>query len=169
MLVGEQPSDQEDKRGRPFVGPAGRVLDESLRAARIPREEVYITNAVKHFKHHRDRKRRLHDKPNAAEMRACRPWLDAEVDVVNPEILSCLGATAAKSVIGGAFQLTRDRGVFVVTPWCARTVATFHPSAVLRALAHDGGDAIRHRFVEDLVKVRAALDEIGREHAPVHR
>lgn len=166
VLVGEQPSDQEDKLGRPFVGPAGRLLDVCLREVGIRREEVYVTNAVKHFKHHRERTRRIHDKPNAAEIRACRPWLEAELDVVKPDILVCLGATAAKTIFGPAFKITEERGRLRVTPWAARTMATFHPSAILRALAHEGAGEIRRAFVDDLRKVRAALDSIDELSIP---
>ncbi|MEV0581497.1 UdgX family uracil-DNA binding protein [Nonomuraea sp. NPDC050310] len=132
VLVGEQPGDQEDRRGEPFVGPAGRVLDRALEEAGIAREETYVTNAVKHFSFTMKGKRRIHQKPTAAEIDACRPWLDAELTVIQPSVVVLLGATAAQSLLGRSFRVTRQRGQ--VLPFHdALAVATIHPSAVLRA------------------------------------
>jgi uracil-DNA glycosylase len=133
MLVGEQPGDQEDLAGRPFVGPAGRVLDEALAAAGIDRDGVYVTNAVKHFKWLARGKRRIHDKPNRAQVDACRQWLDAELEVIGPSVLVLLGATAAQALLGAAFRVTRERGRPIVeTGFAEHVVATLHPSAIVR-------------------------------------
>ncbi|TDE46266.1 uracil-DNA glycosylase [Nonomuraea mesophila] len=137
MLVGEQPGDQEDRQGHPFVGPAGRVLDRGLREAGIARESVYLTNAVKHFSFTPRGKRRIHQKPTAAEIDACRPWLDAELAVVRPKVVVVLGATAARALLGREFRVTRQRGE-PVPLGDALAVATVHPSAVLRAPDRDG-------------------------------
>ncbi|MFI7440916.1 UdgX family uracil-DNA binding protein [Nonomuraea indica] len=146
LLVGEQPGDQEDRQGAPFVGPAGRVLDRALAEAGIKRDEVYVTNAVKHFSFTLRGKRRIHQKPTAAEIDACRPWLTAELAVVEPEVVVVLGATAARSVLGPAFRVTKERGVPV--PLGGRlAVATIHPSAVLRA---PDRDATYAGFLADL-------------------
>lgn len=134
MLVGEQPGDQEDKQGLPFVGPAGRILDRALAEADIDRDRVYVTNAVKHFKWEPRGKRRLHSKPNAFEIHACRGWLESEIGLVRPEVIVCLGATAAQAFLGKAFSITRRRGeVIDGAPWAKHIIATFHPSAILRA------------------------------------
>src|SRR5438034_3956006 len=132
MFVGEQPGDQEDKAGKPFVGPAGMMLDRALEKAGIDRSEVYVTNAVKHFKFEPRGKRRIHSKPSAREVKACRPWLEAEIKVVQPQMIVCLGATAAQSLMGSAFRLTQHRGEALHTPWAPWLLATNHPSAVLR-------------------------------------
>ena len=133
MLVGEQPGDREDLAGRPFVGPAGRVLDEALVAAGIDRDHVYVTNAVKHFKWRASGKRRIHDKPNRAEVAACRPWLDGELAVVKPRVLVLLGATAAQALLGTSFRVTKDRGRPIDgTGFAEHVVATVHPSAIVR-------------------------------------
>jgi len=132
LFVGEQPGDQEDRAGRPFVGPAGRLFDEALTAAGIAREEAYVTNAVKHFKWEPAGKRRLHKKPNAREIAACRPWLEAEIAVVQPEVVVALGATAAQSLMGPEFRVTRDRGKLLKVAWASGFLATLHPSAILR-------------------------------------
>jgi uracil-DNA glycosylase family protein len=133
MLVGEQPGDREDLAGRPFVGPAGRVLDEALTAAGIDRERVYVTNAVKHFKWRARGKRRIHDKPNRAEVAACRPWLDGELALVKPRVLVLLGATAAQALLGTGFRVTRERGRPIGgTEFAEHVVATVHPSAIVR-------------------------------------
>jgi uracil-DNA glycosylase len=133
MLVGEQPGDQEDLAGRPFVGPAGRVLDEALAAAGIDRDGVYVTNAVKHFKWLARGKRRIHDKPNRAQVDACRQWLDAELEVIGPSVLVLLGATAAQALLGAGFRVTRERGRPIVeTGFAEHVVATLHPSAIVR-------------------------------------
>jgi DNA polymerase len=149
MLVGEQPGDQEDRKGAPFVGPAGRILDRALEEAGIARDEVYVTNAVKHFSFTLRGKRRIHQKPTAAEIEACRPWLAAELALVEPEVVVVLGATAARSVLGAAFRVTRQRGVPVPLdePKGAVAVATIHPSAVLRAPDRDAAYA---GFLADL-------------------
>src|SRR5687767_15758956 len=133
MLVGEQPGDAEDLAGRPFVGPAGRLLDRALEEAGVDRELAYVTNVVKHFKWQPRGKRRIHQKPNAAEIAACRPWLDAELAVLTPDVLVCLGATAAQALLGRSFRVTRDRGRLVDTPLAPATLATVHPSSILRA------------------------------------
>ena len=150
LLVGEQPGDREDLEGRPFVGPAGLLLDRALEEAGIPRSDAYVTNAVKHFKWEPRGKKRIHQKPNAVEIAACRPWLEAELAVVKPEVLVCLGATAAQALLGKAFRVTKSRGVFVASPLATRVLATVHPSSILRA----PDDEARHReyaaFVRDL-------------------
>jgi uracil-DNA glycosylase family protein len=132
VLVGEQPGDQEDLKGAPFVGPAGEVLDRALAEVGLPREQLYITNVVKHFKFTPRGKRRIHATPGPADMAACRPWIEAELELVRPEVLVCLGATASRALIGPAFRLMQQRGIFLDTPWATRTIATFHPSAILR-------------------------------------
>jgi uracil-DNA glycosylase len=133
MIVGEQPGDREDLAGRPFVGPAGRVLDDALAAAGIERERIYVTNAVKHFKWRARGKRRIHDKPNRAEVAACRPWLDRELAIVKPRVLVLLGATAAQGLLGASFRVTRERGRPVDgTEFAEHVVATVHPSAIVR-------------------------------------
>lgn len=133
MFVGEQPGDQEDKAGKPFVGPSGRILDEAMEQAGIPRDTVYVTNAVKHFKFVPRGTRRLHAKPSAREVAACRPWLEAEITVVKPKMIVCLGATAAQSLLGSSFRLTQHRGeVLAGQKWAPWMLATLHPSALLR-------------------------------------
>jgi uracil-DNA glycosylase len=152
MFVGEQPGDQEDKAGRPFVGPAGRIFDQALEQVGIDRSSVYVTNAVKHFKWQPRGKRRIHQKPNAAELAACRPWLDAELAVVQPRVLVCLGATAAQALLGRAFRVTKQRGTPVDSPLAEVVMATIHPSAILRA---EDRDAEYAGFVADLERVLA--------------
>jgi uracil-DNA glycosylase family protein len=152
MFVGEQPGDQEDKLGRPFVGPAGRIFDQALEQVGIDRSRVYVTNAVKHFKWQPRGKRRIHQKPNAAELAACRPWLDAELAVVQPRVLVCLGATAAQALLGRTFRVTKQRGTPVDSPLAEVVVATIHPSAILRA---EDRDAEYAGFVADLERVVA--------------
>jgi uracil-DNA glycosylase len=132
MFVGEQPGDQEDQQGRPFVGPAGRVFDEALEAAEIDRSQTYVTNAVKHFKWQARGKRRIHQKPNWAEMTACRPWLEAELEVVQPRVLVLLGATAAQSLLGREFRVTQHRGELLESDLADAVTATVHPSSILR-------------------------------------
>ena len=153
VFVGEQPGDQEDLKGAPFVGPAGEVLDRALAEAGIDRRHVYVTNAVKHFKFEERGKRRIHQTPRANELNACRPWLEAELAAITPEVLVCLGATAARAIFGPAFRITKDRGQFAATRWAPRTIATFHPSAVLRG--EDEADQARlyGMLLEDLRKV----------------
>jgi DNA polymerase len=158
MLVGECPGDQEDLQGRPFVGPAGRLLDEALVAAGIPRDEVYVTNAVKHFKWEPRGKRRLHAKPSAREMTACRPWLEAEVDVIKPRAIVCLGATAAQALLGRAFRVTRQRGQLLPSDWGPKVLATYHPSAVLRSPHERDRHRMRQEMIDDLRVVAAVLN-----------
>jgi DNA polymerase len=165
MLVGEQPGDREDLEGRPFVGPAGRILDASLERAGIDRRDVYVTNVVKHFKWEPRGKRRIHQKPNSVEIAACRPWLDAELAVVKPDVLVCLGATAAQALLGRAFKVSRQRGQFVVSSLAPRVLATVHPSSILRAPDDATRRAETVRFVEDLKKVAGALPPRGRSAA----
>ena len=150
MLVGEQPGDHEDVEGKPFVGPAGRLLDTALERAAIPRANVYVTNVVKHFKWVRRGKRRLHEKPNSQEVRACRPWLDAEVKTVQPRLVVLLGATAAQAVLGPTVRVTRQRGQVVNTPLGVQGLATVHPSSILRAPDDDSRREAMDAFVEDL-------------------
>jgi uracil-DNA glycosylase len=153
VFVGEQPGDQEDLAGKPFVGPAGRVLDEGLAAAGIDRSHVYVTNAVKHFKWEPRGKRRIHQKPNWAEMTACRPWLEAELAVVQPDVLVCLGATAAQSLLGRQFRVTKTRGVPVESDLAPSVVATVHPSSILRAPDEGARQEAMQDFVRDLKAV----------------
>ena len=158
IFVGEQPGDQEDKQGLPFVGPAGRLLDRALNDAGIPREETYVTNAVKHFKFVPRGKRRIHQKPRASEVAACRPWLEAEIAVVQPRIVVCLGATAAQSLMGSKFRLTQERGRFFEHGSGALLTATIHPSALLRVEDPEQRRAEYERFVEDLRLVASKLN-----------
>lgn len=153
VFVGEQPGDQEDLAGRPFVGPAGRVLDEGLAAAGIDRSQVYVTNAVKHFKWEPRGKRRIHQKPNWAEMIACRPWLEAELAVVKPDVLVCLGATAAQSLLGRQFRVTKMRGVPVESELAPCVLATVHPSSILRAPDEGARQEAMRDFIRDLKAV----------------
>ena len=170
VLVGEQPGDEEDRRGVPFVGPAGRLLNEALKAARIERSEAYVTNAVKHFKWKQAEgrgKRRLHEKPNANEIRACRPWLLAEIEAIGPKVVVCLGATAARSLLGDDFRVTRQRGEVIALGSGPSVVATIHPSAILRAPDHGTREREMRRFVADLAVARAQLSAAsGRGASP---
>jgi uracil-DNA glycosylase family protein len=150
VFVGEQPGDREDLEGRPFVGPAGKLLDEGLEEAGIERSKVYVTNVVKHFKWKPQGKRRIHQKPNWREIAACRPWLDAEVAVLKPRVLVCLGATAAQALLGRDFRVSRQRGELVDSPLAERTIATVHPSSILRA---EDREAQFREFVRDLETV----------------
>ncbi|HEX2057455.1 MAG TPA: UdgX family uracil-DNA binding protein [Actinomycetota bacterium] len=158
MLVGEQPGDKEDVQGEPFVGPAGRLLDEALTAAGIDRDQAYVTNVVKHFKFEQRGKRRIHKKPNMAEISACRPWLDAELDVVQPTALVCLGATAAQALLGRSFRVTQHRGELVESDLAPLVTATIHPSAILRAA--DEREVEMQGLIEDLTMVRKALAKL---------
>ncbi len=157
MLVGEQPGDQEDRIGRPFVGPAGVLLDRALAEAGIARDAVYVTNVVKHFKWVARGKRRIHEKPAAREIAACRPWLDAEIALVRARVLVCLGATAAQALLGRAFRVTRDRGKVLRSPLAPAVVATAHPASVLRAADAASRRREREALVHDLQVVREAL------------
>ena len=154
MFVGEQPGDQEDLQGKPFVGPAGQLLDKALEEAGIDRSKVYVTNVVKHFKWQARGKRRIHQKPNWAEIAACRPWLEAELEVVQPRVLVCLGATAAQALLGRDFRVSRMRGEPVESDLAEHVVATVHPSAILRA---DEREREFAEFVRDLEKVAALI------------
>ena len=147
LLVGEQPGDREDVEGRPFVGPAGRLLDEALEQAGIDRERAYVTNVVKHFKWQAKGKRRIHAKPSWSEVAACKPWLEGELAVVMPEVLVCLGATAAQALLGKQFRVTKERGRLVKSDRAPKVVATVHPSSILRS---DNRDAEMKLFVDDL-------------------
>jgi uracil-DNA glycosylase family protein len=157
MLVGEQPGDREDLAGRPFVGPAGRLLDQALEEAGIDRRKVYVTNVVKHFKFTRRGKRRIHKRPAADEIAACRPWLEAELEVVRPRILVCLGATAAQALLGRTFRVTKQRGEFVESDLAPLVTATIHPSAILRAPDEATRREEMEAFVRDLSVVARKL------------
>jgi DNA polymerase len=158
MFVGEQPGDQEDRQGRPFVGPAGRVLDEALELAGIDRGSIYVTNAVKHFKWEARGKRRIHAKPNWTEIAACRPWLDGELEAVQPTVLVCLGATAAQALLGRQFRVMKQRGTWVESDLAEHVTATIHPSAILRQRSDDDRRNEMARFVDDLRLVARVLN-----------
>ena len=158
MFVGEQPGDQEDLAGKPFVGPAGRILDQALEEAGIDRRQTYVTNVVKHFKWQPRGKRRIHQKPNWAEMAACRPWLEAELDVVEPDVVVCLGATAAQALLGRDFRVSRQRGELVDSPLARYVLATVHPSSILRQRDDASREAEYAAFVEDLRVVPPLLN-----------
>jgi uracil-DNA glycosylase len=157
MLVGEQPGDQEDLEGRPFVGPAGRVLDEALEQAGVDRGAAYVTNAVKHFKWEARGKRRIHAKPTWTEQTACRPWLEAELAVVKPRVLVCLGATAGQSLLGKQFRVTKERGRWLDSNLAPHVTATIHPSAVLRQRDHESRDKEMAALVDDLSLIATVL------------
>ncbi len=150
MLVGEQPGDEEDKAGRPFVGPAGEVLNRALADAGVDRPRVYLTNAVKHFSFHREGRRRIHEKPRAKDVRACRPWLESEIERVTPDVIVCLGSTAAHALLGPSIRIQRDRGGEFRSAWAPRVMVTYHPSAVLRAEDPAHSEEIYRWLVEDL-------------------
>jgi uracil-DNA glycosylase family protein len=147
IFVGEQPGDQEDQQGKPFVGPAGKLLDKALEDAGIDRSQVYVTNVVKHFKWQARGKRRIHQKPNWSEIAACRPWLEAELDVIEPRVLVCLGATAAQALLGRDFRVSRQRGELVESDLAEKVIATVHPSSILRA-----DEATREQEYRELVR-----------------
>jgi uracil-DNA glycosylase family protein len=157
MLVGEQPGDAEDLAGHPFVGPAGRLLDRALEEAGIDRSRVYVTNVVKHFKWEPRGKRRIHAKPNAGEIGACRPWLETEVALVRPRVLVCLGATAAQALIGRGFKVTQQRGTFVESALAPLVTATVHPSSILRAPDNESRREEMRAFVADLRRIAKKL------------
>ena len=159
MLIGEQPGDREDIEGKPFVGPAGKLLDVCLTAAGIAKSEVYLTNAVKHFSWTPAQrgKRRIHKKPRNSEIQACRPWLDAEIKVVRPRVIVCLGATAAQALLGPAFSVMRQRGQFLSSDLAERVMATVHPSSIFRALDQSARREQRQAFIRDLSIAANAL------------
>ena len=159
MFVGEQPGDYEDVAGKPFVGPAGKIMDQALEEAGIDRKEVYVTNAVKHFKWEPRGKRRIHQKPNSREIAACRPWLEAELRLVKPKLLVCLGATAAQAVFGPSFRVTRERGKVLSSKLAARVLATVHPSSLLRQPDEESRQREYERFVVDLRVARRAASK----------
>ena len=150
MIIGEQPGDQEDKQGRPFVGPAGKLLDKALEEAEIDRGKVYVTNAVKHFKWEPRGKQRIHKKPSMKEINACRPWLDAELETVQPKLIVALGATAAQGLLGSSFRITQSHGRVQDAPGLPPIIATLHPSAILRAQTDEDRHAQMRILVEDL-------------------
>ena len=157
ILVGEQPGDREDLEGKPFVGPAGHLLDRCLIEAGIDRDLVYVTNAVKHFKWEPRGKRRIHKKPSAREQAACRPWFNAEIEAVKPKLVVCLGATAAQSLLGNKFRVTQDRGKVLNPPGLPPVLATVHPSSILRAPDDQAREEARAGFIEDLRQAAAWL------------
>jgi uracil-DNA glycosylase len=157
MFVGEQPGDQEDIQGRPFVGPAGKLLDKALAEAGIDRKDIYVTNAVKHFKWEPRGKRRIHKKPNSMEITACKPWLDAEIDALQPQIIVCLGATAAQALLGRQFKVTAQRGEWVPSELAPFVMATVHPSSLLRAPDEETRRLEMQRFISDLKLIHKAF------------
>lgn len=157
VFVGEQPGNEEDLTGKPFVGPAGKLLDRALAEAGIDRSRAYVTNAVKHFKWEPRGKRRIHKKPNSSEINACRPWLEAELKVIKPSVIVCLGATAAQALLGRQFKVTRERGKFFETELASRVMATVHPSSILRAPDDMSRRSEMEKFVRDLRRVAALL------------
>ena len=161
MFVGEQPGDREDLGGKPFVGPAGRVLDDAFEAAGIDRDTVYLTNAVKHFKWRAAPKRRLHEKPNRREVAACRLWLDAEIAILKPQVIVCLGAVAAQALISPSFKVTQGRGKPIPSPLAPHLMATVHPSSILRAPDDESREREMRMFVEDLRAVAKVIRGLG--------
>ena len=157
MLIGEQPGDVEDRSGHPFVGPAGKLLDRALAEAGIDRAQVYVTNVVKHFKWEPRGKRRIHKKPRASEIGACRPWLDTEIALVRPRAIVCLGATAAQALLGRAFRVSAQRGEFIKSPLAPLVLATVHPSSLLRAPDEESRRRETRAFIEDLRQTWRAL------------
>jgi DNA polymerase len=157
MFIGEQPGNEEDLSGHPFVGPAGRLLDKALEEAGIERSRAYVTNVVKHFKWEARGKRRIHAKPDTLEIMACRPWLEAELAVVKPEIVVCLGATAAQALLGKKFKVTQERGTIFASELAPRVLATVHPSSILRAPDDESRHVEMRRFIDDLRKVAEAI------------
>ena len=157
MLIGEQPGNEEDLQGKPFVGPAGRLLDEALEQAGIDRRQTYVTNIVKHFKWEARGKRRIHKKPNSTEIESCRPWLEAEIATVKPAVIVCLGATAAQALLGKQVRVTRQRGEFIPSPLAQFVMATVHPSSILRAPDERTRHQEMHRFIEDLERITHVL------------
>ena len=158
MIVGEQPGNDEDLAGRPFVGPAGKLLSRALEEAGISRDRTYVTNVVKHFKWEPRGKRRIHAKPNAAEIGACRPWLDSEIAVVHPRAILCLGATAAKALLGASFKVSTARGKFIPSELAPIVTATVHPSSILREPDPGARRTAMKAFVKDLARLARKLD-----------
>ena len=161
IVVGEQPGDQEDKSGQPFVGPSGRLLDDVMDDVGIDRKQVYVTNAVKHFKFTRRGNRRLHKTPNVTEVKSCRPWLEKEVEVIGPKMVVTLGATAAKSLFGQKFRVTQQRGDVFESDWAPWSMATLHPSALLRIPGSEAREAAVEAFTEDLAKAADEFRRVG--------
>src|SRR2546426_10388836 len=157
FLIGEQPGNEEDLTGKPFVGPAGRLLDDALEEAGFDRSQTYVTNVVKHFKWEPRGKRRIHKKPNAQEISACRPWLEAEIAMIKPKVIVALGATAAQALLGLKFRVTKQRGQFIESTLAPYIMATIHPSAILRAPDDETRRLERRRFVDDLKKLARVL------------
>ena len=160
IFIGEQPGNDEDLQGKPFVGPAGKLLDRCLVEAGIDRDEVYVTNAVKHFKWELRGKRRLHKKPSARETAACRPWLETEIEVIKPEVIVALGATAAQTLLGKDFRVTQHRGELIDSPLAPHVMATVHPSSILRAPDDESRHAETERFIEDLRKIAEVIAHV---------
>ena len=158
IFVGEQPGDREDKTGHPFVGPAGGVLDKALEKAGIDRTQVYVTNVVKHFKWVPRGKKRIHAKPSASEVKACRPWLNAEIDRIKPQVLVCLGATAGQALLGSKFRVSEQRGQIIESPLAPKVIATVHPSSLLRIEDDDERHREMKRFVGDIKKIAGLLE-----------
>jgi DNA polymerase len=154
VFIGEQPGDEEDRAGRPFVGPAGRLLAELMQEVGLPRDEVYMTNAVKHFGHMVRGRRRIHKKPRRIDVVSCRAWLEGELAAIRPEVAVCLGATAATSLISPAFRISLERGAVWKTDYCERTIATYHPSAILRAASPEAAAEIRAAIIKDLTTAK---------------
>ncbi len=165
MLVGEQPGDQEDLQGLPFVGPAGQLLDRALEEAGVDRRQVYVTNAVKHFKWEPRGKRRLHKTPAQREIEACRQWIEGEIQAIKPRVIVCLGATAARSLLGREFRVSKDRGRLMPSPYAPFVFATYHPSAILRAPDEASRAAGFAQLVQDFALVRRSLAETRQPHA----
>jgi DNA polymerase len=163
MFIGEQPGNQEDIEGHPFVGPAGKLLDAAFVEAGIRREDVYVTNVVKHFKWEPRGKRRIHKKPDRVEIAACRPWLDAEIDVLHPRIIVCLGSTAAQALLGRDFRVTQHRGEFLKSPLAPILMTTVHPSSILRAPDEETRRRELRRFVNDLKKISKAVGPLPKK------
>jgi uracil-DNA glycosylase len=159
FFIGEQPGNEEDLAGEPFVGPAGRLLDQALAEAGIDRAQTYLTNVVKHFKWEARGKRRIHQKPNAGEIAACRPWLEAEIGLVKPKVIVCLGATAAQALLGPKFRVSKQRGQFIESTVAPYILATVHPSSILRAPDDETRHAEKRQFIEDLKKVARVISK----------
>ena len=153
MFIGEQPGNQEDQEGRPFVGPAGKLMDKLLKEAGVDRKRVYVTNVVKHFKWEPRGKRRIHKKPNAIEIAACRPWLDGEIATIKPTAIVCLGSTAAQALFGQSFRVTQHRGEFIESSLARYVMATLHPSAILRAPDEKSRHEQKQQFIEDMKQI----------------